>query len=34
MLQIPFVGNRNFQSCGEIESTQRFEFVGGYMYGK
>ncbi len=28
MLQIPFVGNRNFQSYGEIESNRRFEFVG------
>ena len=25
MLQIPFVGNRNFQSCGEIESMHEFE---------
>jgi len=31
MLQIPFVGNRNFQSCGEIESNRRFE-VGGQEY--
>ena len=34
MLQIPFVGNRNFQSSAESESNRRFEFVGGYMYGK
>ncbi len=27
MLQIPFVGNRNFQSYGEIESNRRFEVV-------
>ena len=27
MLQIPFVGNRNFQSVGEIESTRLFKFV-------
>ena len=25
MLQIPFVGNRNFQSYREIESNRRFE---------
>lgn len=26
MLQIPFVGNRNFQASVESESMQRFEF--------
>ena len=33
MLQIPFVGNRNFQSYREIERNRRFE-VGGDTNGK
>lgn len=32
MLQIPFVGNRNFQSCEEIESNRLFEVLGVIMF--
>jgi len=33
MLQIPFVGNRNLQSCEEIESNRLFEFYGDLYNG-
>lgn len=32
MLQIPFVGNRNFQAYRESEIDREFEFVGGIIY--